>query len=420
MLNTIPPEEAFAIMERSFPRRCGPETISLDQARGRVLAQPIKSRESIPGFDRSTVDGYAVRASDTFGCSAAIPAVLPLEEEISMGESAARRLAPGTCASIPTGGAVPPGADAVVMLEYTEDYGDGTIGVSKPAAPGANLIFKGDDIRPGDTVLPAGKLLTPQDIGTLAAMGSAEVSVFRRPVVGILSTGDELVPVEAVPEAGQVRDVNSFMLQAMMESAGALARRYDIVPDQETLLLDALDRALRDCDAVLISGGTSAGAKDAARRVIESRGDVLFHGIAMKPGKPTLLGRVEGTPVFGLPGHPAAAFFTARLFVRPLLARLSGRALRSFTVPAVLEEPVSANHGRAQYIGVRLTRREGVWHALPIRSKSGLITSVSASDGYVCIPRDQEGAGAGETVSVTLYTEEPQNDWGEPSCHFTI
>ena len=407
MLHTITPDEALAVIERSFPRRCGPETVPLDRARGRVLAQPVESREYIPGFDRSTVDGYAVRAADTFGCSSAIPAVLPLAEEISMGEGAPRRLAPGTCAAVPTGGAVPPGADAVVMLEYTEDYGDGAIGVSKPAAPGSNIIFRGDDVRPGDAVLPAGRLLTPQDIGTLAAMGAAEVPVYRRPVVGILSTGDELVPVEAAPEAGQVRDVNSFMLQAMMESAGALTRRLGVVPDRESLLLDALDRALRDCGVVLISGGTSAGSKDAVRRVIEARGDVLFHGIAMKPGKPTLLGCVEGKPVFGLPGHPAAAFFVAHLFVRPLLARLSGRALQSLTIPAVLEEPVSANHGRAQYIGVRLTRREGVWHALPIRSKSGLITSVSASDGYFCIPRDQEGAGAGETVSVTLYTTEP-------------
>lgn len=406
MLNTITPDEALAIIARSFPQRCGPETVPLDQARGRVLAQPVKSREYIPGFDRSTVDGYAVRAPDTFGCSGAIPAILTLEEEISMGEGAARRLAPGTCASIPTGGAVPPGADAVVMLEYTEDYGDGTIGVSMPAAPGANIIFKGDDIRPGNTVLPAGRLLAPQDIGTLAAMGAAEVPVCRRPEVGILSTGDELVPVESSPGAGQVRDVNSLMLQAMMESAGARARRFGAVPDQEPLLLDALDRALPDCDAVLISGGTSAGSKDAVRRTVEARGDVLFHGIAMKPGKPTLLGRVDGKPVFGLPGHPAAAFFTARLFVLPLLARLSGRTPQSLTVPAVLAEPVSANHGRAQYIGVRLTRREGAWHALPIRSKSGLISSVSASDGYFCIPRDREGAAAGETVSVTLYAAE--------------
>lgn len=407
MLHTIPPEDVFAVMERSFPQRCEPETVPLDQALGRILSQSAKSRESIPGFDRSTVDGYAVRASDTFGCSGAIPAILPLAGEVSMGEGAGRPLAPGTCVSIPTGGALPPGADAVVMLEYTEDYGDGMIGVSKPAAPGANLIFKGDDLRPGDTVLPAGRRLMPQDIGTLAAMGAAEVSVCRRPVVGILSTGDELVPVEASPGTGQVRDVNSIMLQAMMESAGALARRYDIVPDQEPRLLDALDRALRGCDVVLISGGTSAGAKDAVRRVIEARGDVLFHGIAMKPGKPTLLGRVEGKPVFGLPGHPAAAFFAAHLFVRFLLARLSGRTLQSLTIPAVLEEPISANHGRAQYIGVRLTQREGVWHALPIRSKSGLISSVSASDGYFCIPRDREGAAAGETVSVTLYAAEP-------------
>lgn len=407
MLNTIPPDEVFAVMERSFPRQLDPEIVPLDRAWGRILSRPIESREWIPAFDRSTVDGYAVRAADTFGCSDSIPAILPLVGEVSMGEGAPGRLTSGTCVSIPTGGALPPGADAVVMLEYTEDYGDGTIGISKPAAPGANIIFKGDDIRPGDTILPAGKLLSPQDIGTLAAMGAAEVSVRRRPVVGILSTGDELVPVGASPKTGQVRDVNSIMLQAMMERAGALTRRYDIVPDQEPLLLDALDRALRDCDVVLISGGTSAGSKDAARRVVEARGDVLFHGIAMKPGKPTLLGRAGGKPVFGLPGHPAAAFFAAHLFVRPLLAQLSGRTLQSLAIPAVLTEPVSANHGRAQYIGVQLTQREGGWYALPIRSKSGLIASVSASDGYFCIPRDQEGAAAGETVFVTLYTTDP-------------
>ena len=404
MLTVKTPDEVDALIQEAFPARPVQETISLGSACGRVLCQPIVSTEYIPGFDRSTVDGYAVRASDTFGCSDAIPAILPLSDEITMGSQAARPLSPGCCAYIPTGGALPPGADAVVMQEYTEYYGDGSVGVTKPVAPGVNLIFKGDDARPGQTILPAGRLLTVPDIGTLAAMGITQVPVCRRPVAGILSTGDELVPVSAQPAAGQVRDVNSAMLASLVESAGGQARCYGILPDQEGSLSEALDQALAQCDLVLISGGSSVGIKDAACRVLSSKGEILFHGIAMKPGKPTLLGRVNGKPVFGLPGHPAAAFFVSHLFVRPLLARMVGRTPRAFTIPAILTEPVSANHGRAQYNGAFLSLRGENWYASPVRGKSGLIAALAASDGYFCIPRDCEGIAAGETVSVTVYT----------------
>ncbi len=403
MLTVKTPEEALAVIREAFPPRPRPEAVGLEEASGRVLFAPVTASEYVPGFDRSTVDGYAVRSADTFGCSDAIPAILTLRGEIAMGEGAGAALDPGCCVAVPTGGAIPAGADAAVMIEYTEDYGDGTIGVCKSAAPGANLIFRGDDVRPGQTVLPAGRRLTAQDVGALAAMGVTEVPVCAKPVVGILSTGDELVPAEAVPAEGQVRDVNSAMLRALAQSAGAKAVCYGILRDDEDLLGNTLDRALAECDVVLISGGSSVGVKDAACRVLAARGDILFHGIAMKPGKPAILGSVGGKPVFGLPGHPVAAFFVSQLFVRPLLDRLQGREPRSYAVPAVLTEAVSANHGRAQYMGVFLSEENGVRYARPIRGKSGLITTLAGSDGWFCIPRDCEGMAAGATVDVFLY-----------------
>lgn len=406
MLSVKTPEEAWSILEQAFPPRVEPELVPLEEALGRVLAEGVEGREYVPGFDRSAVDGYALRSADTFGCSDAIPAILPMAGTVAMGGGAGAPLPGGACAAVPTGGAVPAGADAVVMLEYTEDYGDGTIGVYKSVAPGENMVFRGDDVRPGKTVLPAGRLLLPQDIGALAALGVTRVPVCRRPVVGILSTGDELVGVDRTPGEGQVRDVNSALLRAMTAQAGGEPRCYGILADGEEALGQALDRMTEECDVVLLSGGSSVGEKDLACRVIAGRGEVLFHGVAMKPGKPTILGKVNGKPVFGLPGHPAAAFFAARLFAVPLLARYMGRTLRPFRVKARLTENVSANHGRAQYGGVTLTEREGVLYAAPIRSKSGLITALAGSDGWFCIPRDREGAAAGEEIEVTLYTAE--------------
>ena len=406
MLTVKTPEEALALLETAFPPRPEREEVPLGEARGRVLFGDVRAAEFVPGFDRSTVDGYAVRAADTFGCSEAIPAILTVQGEIAMGQGAGRALRPGCCAAVPTGGAIPEGADAAVMVEYTEDYGDGTVGICKSAAPGSNLIFKGDDVRPGQVVLRAGRRLGAQDIGALAAMGVGTVGVCRRPAVGILSTGDELVPVEEVPGPGQVWDVNAAMLAALVEEAGAVSVPLGILKDDEELLGRALDTALERCDVVLISGGSSVGMKDATCRVLESRGTVLLHGLAMKPGKPTILGRVKGKPVFGLPGHPAAAFFVARLLVRPLLLRLVGQAVRGYTVGAVLTEAVSANHGRAQYMGVFLAEEDGVWYAKPIRGKSGLITALAGSDGYFCIPRDCEGLPAGAVVQVWPYGAE--------------
>ena len=404
MLHVLSPEEALRTVEREFGAlRTGEEELPLDRAAGRVLARPVAAEEFVPGFDRSTVDGWAVRASDTFGCSDSLPALLSDAGQVRMGEGPPPPLAPGQGVKVPTGGAVPPGADAVVMVEHSEEYGDGTLGVLKPAAPGENLIYRGDDVRPGQEVLPAGRRLTPADVGALAAMGAAAVWVRRKPVVGILSTGDELVPCGQVPGPGQVRDVNAPMLAAAVAEWGGECLPPELLPDREELLEEAVARLAPRCDVLLLSGGSSVGEKDAAARVLGRLGEILFHGIAMKPGKPTLLARVGSKPVLGLPGHPVAAFFVAHLLLRPLMAGLTGRALRELRVPARLTAPVPANHGRAQYAGVFLTREGDGLAARPVHTKSGLITSLAGSDGYLCVPRDCEGFSAGQQVEIAVY-----------------
>ena len=402
MLHVKTPEEVLALIECEFSPVAQTEQVPLTAAMGRVLAQDIAATEYVPDFDRSTVDGYAVRARDTFGCSDAIPAILTLQGEVLMGEGASFALKADNCCAVPTGGAVPEGADSVVMVEYTEDYGDGTIGIGKSAAPGQNMIFRGDDVYPGKVILQEGRVLSSQDIGAMAAIGQVQVPVRKKLTVGVISTGDELVPPEAVPTAGQVRDVNSPMLEAMLTVYGVHVINYGIVIDNEALLRVKVTQALSECDAVLLSGGSSVGVKDAACRIIESLGSLLLHGIAMKPGKPTILGKAGDKPLVGLPGHPVAAYFITKLFVLPLLGRLMGRKQEQYTVTAKLSESVSANHGRAQYHCCRLERRNGRLYARPIRGKSGLITTLAGADGYFCIDRDCEGLPQDADIEVTI------------------
>lgn len=402
MLYVKTPEEVLAMIESEFAPLERTETVPLRDAMGRILAEDIAAREYVPDFDRSTVDGFAVRASDTFGCSDAIPAILPLQATVLMGQGADFALNEGECVAVPTGGAVPRDADSVVMLEYTEDYGDGTIGIAKPAAPGMNMIFRGDDVYPGKVILRKGRVLSSADIGALAAIGQVEVKVAKKLTVGVISTGDELVPPEVQPGPGQVRDVNSPMLEAMLTAFGCYVNNYGIVIDDEALLAEKVNNAVLECDAVLLSGGSSVGVKDAACRIIESVGRLLLHGIAIKPGKPTILGKAGEKPVVGLPGHPVAAYFITKLFVQPLLGRLTGRDMTAYTVTARVTESISANHGRAQYHCCRLTRRDGQLYAQPIRGKSGLITTLAGADGYFCIDRDCEGLPQNAEIQVTI------------------
>lgn len=400
MLNVKTPQEVVDLVRQKFMEQTASETVNLSESLGRTLACDILAQEFVPDFNRSMVDGYAVKASDTFGCSDSMPALLELSGEVLMGKKASQLIEMGSCVAVPTGGEIPEGADSVVMIEYTEDYGDGTIGILKPTTPGLNMIFRGDDVKPGKCVLKKGKLIEAQDIGAMAAIGVCQVPVQKKLKVGIISTGDELVPIEENPGPGQVRDVNTSLLMAAVQEAGGEAVSYGVVRDEFDLLDQAVQQAAEACDLVLISGGSSVGAKDATSRVIEKNGELFFHGIAMKPGKPTIMGCVGKVPVWGLPGHPVAALFVTKLFVVPQMDQMTGCTRNLYPFSAVLEEPVSANHGRAQYMGVTLRKEKEIYYAKPIRSKSGLITSLSDVNGYFGIDRDCEGLSVGSVIQV--------------------
>lgn len=403
MLTVKTPDETRDLINARFGHiRMADEPVTLMDALNRVLARPVMAAEDIPGFDRSTVDGFAVRAADTFGCSESIPAILALQGEILMGQAAPQALFPGTCMVIATGGALPQGADAVVMLEYAEDYHDGTIGILRPIAPGGNLIFQGDDVKQGQSIMNAGKKLHPHDIGTLAALGYDTVFVRKRSRVGIISTGNELVDITAKPQIGQVRDVNSWLLTADVLAAGGEPIRYGVIPDKEDALLSVASQAAADCDLVLISGGSSVGTRDITLKTIEALGEVLLHGIAVKPGKPTIIGTLGDTPVFGLPGHPVAAHFVFECFVLPLINNMLGAARLQHTITANLTEAVSSNHGREEYLPVSLSEGKDGLLATPVYGKSGLITKLRDTNGYIRIPRDCEGIAGGTLVQVVL------------------
>ena len=429
------------------------QVVALSEAAGRTVAHDVVAYEGVPAFDRSTVDGFAVVAADTFGCSDALPALLDLAGEVEMGAEPTCACASGVCARIPTGGQVPQGADAVVMLEYCEEYGDGTIGVARPVAPGENIVFRHDDVKPGQVLIAAGTTLLPHHIGAMASLGVTACEVEGRedggaeggscegrpggeragergdrPRVAVISTGDEIVPADATPVAAQMRDVNAPLLAAAVEACGARAVRFPIVPDNFDELLETVERALAQCDMVLVSGGSSAGAKDNTARVLGQLGEVMFHGVAVKPGKPTLCADADGKPAFGLPGHPVAAYFMFLELVRPLLvggdvpesgagsavAPSTGFAVAPGAAPAAgpsalpcvtatLAEGLPSNHGRAELVAVRLESRADGAFAVPVRGKSGLISQLSRADGYLAIGRNQEGIAAGAPVEVRLF-----------------
>jgi molybdopterin molybdotransferase len=399
MLNVKTVAEVNSIIVNRFGHdRLGSENVPLDQSLNRALAKDMVAGEFVPDFNRSTVDGYAVIASDVFGCSDAIPALLTLVGESRMGEHTGLQLEKGQCVYVPTGGEVPQNADAMVMLEFAEDFGDGMIAINKPCAPGANMIFRGDDVKPGKTVIAAGKRLTITDVGTLAALGMPEIPVVKRPSVAIISTGDELVHTGEPLTIGKIRDVNAPMLQASVTSAGGEPRFFGIIKDDKAAIKAAMLKGIQKCDLLIITGGTSVGVKDAIPAAISELGELIVHGMAVKPGKPTIFGSIDNKPVFGLPGNPVAAYFMFHMLVRPLLFSMLGAGLNDRIITAPLSRAVSSNHGREEFVPVSL--RGGT--AQPIASKSGLITTLANADGFIRIARDCEGLMQDEIVEVIL------------------
>ena len=381
----------------------GSERVPLGAADGRVLAADFVANVDLPGFRRSTMDGYAVCASSTFGASDAGPALLSVVGSVEMGSSAEVTVRSGQAARILTGGMVPPGADAVVMVEHTEPIDETSIEVTRAVAPQQNVIEPDEDVRGGDTLLTRGTRMRPQELGLLAALGTSEVEVFRRPIVAILSTGDEVVPIEASPEPGQIRDVNSHTLSAMVERAGGIPRPLGIMGDDFVTLLASCRDALMSADAVILSGGSSVGSRDLTLEVIQALPDsrVCLHGVAIKPGKPTILASVGGKAFWGLPGHVASAMVVFHVLVRRQLEHIAGARPRlEIRIPARLSRNVASVHGRLDYVRVRLEERDGQLWAVPVLGKSGLIRTMVEADGLIEIGRDAEGLEQGAEVWV--------------------
>ncbi len=386
------------------------ETLRIEEAYNRVLAEDIISPEDLPGFDRSTMDGYAVHSSDTYGASESMPVYLKISGEVLMGERADFGINRGEVAIIPTGGMLPEGADAVVMYEYTNRISDDMIEVMKSVAPGENVIKYNEDVKAGEIVLRKGHRLRPQDIGALAGLGITEIRVYKKPVVSIISTGDEIVPPSTPLSMGQVRDINSYNLAGLIDRTGATAKKIGIIRDEYDTLKRVVRKGITESDMVLITGGSSVGTRDFTARVINELGSpgVLFHGVAIKPGKPLIGGIVEGVPVFGLPGHPAAVTVCFDTFVAPLLRRMSGERTKEFLpktviVTAKVSRNIPSPVGREDHVRVSLQKREdGLW-ATPIFGKSGLISTLVQADGVIIIPQNKSGLYEGETVEVRLF-----------------
>lgn len=408
-LKVITTSEVLSILEQFPPLPT--ETVLLENATGRVPAQAVHATENIPAFLRATMDGFAVQARDTFGAYETIPAFLEVCGKVEMGEAATQQLTPGKAIAIPTGGMLPPGADAVVMVEHTQPLDDRTIEVIRPAAPGDNVLQVGEDLRFGQEILPGGRRLRPQDVGVLAALGIASLEVYRRPRVAVLSTGDEIVATNTTPlPLGKVRDINSYALVGQLLQAGVQATLGGIVTDDLEQLTTTCREALADHDMVLLSGGSSVGARDYTIQVLESiaNAEILFHGIAIRPGKPTILARVGSKIFWGLPGQPVSALTIFTAFVKPLLAKLEGEraktVLQDATRIATLSTRLPSVHGRSDYASVMLEERNGRLWATPLFGKSAMISVLVRADGYVKIPEHVEGLDQGAEVTVYLFS----------------
>lgn len=403
-------EAAVSLLNRQKLKPPAVETVSINSAYGRVLAQDIHSPENLPGFDRSTMDGYAVNSADTFGASETMPAYLQVKGRVLMGHRAELKLHRGEACQIPTGGMLPEGADAVVMLEYTNSIDTALIEIMKTVSPGENVVLFDEDVRKGDAVIKAGHRNRPQDIAALAGLGILRIDVYKKPVVAVISTGDEVVPAGSPLSAGEVRDINSYNLAGMILACNALPLRKEIVKDDLAELREAVSIAFNESDMLLISGGSSVGAADHTATVIDELGPpgVLFHGVAMKPGKPLIGGIVNGKPVFGLPGHPAAVTVGFETFVEPVLTMLSGEIPNPHlpprrTLKALFGRNLSSAAGREEHVRVSVEKRGDALWAIPVLGKSGLIRTLVQADGIVIIPRNKSGLYEGEEIEVRLF-----------------
>lgn len=409
--NVISASAALRLVINGIPEKTLRETrTAIGDALGLICSRDIFSAEALPPFARSTVDGYAVRAADTFGATETMPAYLDLSKEIFMGEEPDITLEKARACAIPTGGMLPSAADAVVMFEHVQRVDEKMIEVLKPVVPGENVVQPGEDVRAGDLLIHKGRRIRPQDIGACAGLGITEIAVYERLRVSIISTGDEIVPADEIPGNGRVRDINSYVIAGMITEAGHAPLRKGIFKDEYDGIRSAIGSAVTDSDLIVVSGGTSVGTKDMIAKIINDLGSpgVLFHGVSLKPGKPLIGGIIHGVPIFGLPGHPAAVSVCCEIFILPVLNALSGLiekipAHQRGIVKARLARNVSSVQGREEHIRATLEERpDGVW-AVPVLGKSGLITTLVKADGTFVIPVNINGIEKGEYVDVRLF-----------------
>jgi len=380
--------------------------VPLHDALNRISAITVLAPEPLPPFSRSTVDGYAVKSEDTFGASEGFPAILTVTGKISIGTLPDAPLKRGHAMAIPTGGALPEGADAVVMVEHTESPDPSLVEIFRPASPLENVIQAGEDIKKGEDVIMKGQRIRPQEMGLLAALGITQLPVTKTPTVGIISTGNEIVDTDTEPMPGQIRDINRFTLKGLVERSGGKSVFLGLTPDDEKAIKDTTERGLPTCDLLLLSGGSSVGIRDLTLNVLESLPEftLLVHGVAVSPGKPTVLAKVGGKLVFGLPGHPVSTWVIAHLFVTKAIHVLQGANLDDTLKweRATVTENIPSAQGREDFIRAKIKRVEGKRVATPIFSKSGIISSLVVANALIRIPLNSEGVYKGDEVDILM------------------
>lgn len=419
--NVLPPDQARELLFEQITRVLPTETVATTDALGRVTAVAITAPHALPNFRRSTMDGYAVRAADTFGASESLPAFLTVIGEVPMGQGTALGLHTGQAAIVHTGGMIPETADAVIQIEHTQVISEHSplatrhsplappfeIEILRAVAPGQNVLQVGEDVQPQAEILPAGHRLRPQDIGGLLALGLTEVAVVRQPRVAILATGDEVIAPNQMPKPGQIRDINSYTIAAQTIQAGGLPRLGGIIGDKLTALQKAAAAALAEADMLVMSAGSSVSVRDMTVQVIEQLGQpgVLLHGVATRPGKPTIVGAAGGKPVLGLPGNPVSAMIQFDMFGVPAIYRLQGLAAppRRGSIWATLTQNIASESGREDYIPARVTDTPAGPQATPVFGKSNLIYTLVNADGLIQVPLNKAGLTAGEPVLVRLF-----------------
>ena len=386
------------------------EVINVKNALHRILSKEIAAPANLPGFNRSIMDGYAIRAEDSFGATDSLPSYLKIVGEIKMGDRSDFKINPGEAVKISTGGMLPEGTNAVMMVEYTEQIDDTTIEARRSISPWENVVREDEDLKAGEIILTKGHKLRPQDIGVLAGIGKTNIKIYRKPKIAIISTGNEIISAESELRIGQIRDINSYTLGACIEEAGGIPVYRGIIKDEVILLEQEIKKTIKEdkVEVVIISGGSSVGVRDVTLEVLNRLGKpgVLIHGVSVKPGKPTILAIADNRPIFGLPGHPVSAMIIFDLFVRPLISWLQGGQYNynsAKEIEAELTCNMVSDSGREDYIRVFVNEKEKKFYAEPILGKSGLISTMVRASGLIKIGLNVEGLEKGSKVMVRLF-----------------